>query len=57
MPLDLPEPLVDYGFCVWCEHEYSPPHSRARTAAMFCSQRCEVEARCWLLTELQPPAS
>jgi hypothetical protein len=53
MKSESPEPLVDWGFCVWCAHEYAPPESRARTAAIFCSQRCEVEARCWLVLELQ----
>jgi hypothetical protein len=50
---DVPEPPVDFGFCVWCAQEYAPPESRARNAAMFCSQRCELEARSWLLVELQ----
>ena len=47
------EPLADSGNCVWCEAEYSPEESRARTAALFCSHKCEVEARYWLVSELQ----
>lgn len=47
------EPLASAGICVWCEFEYSPVESRARTASLFCSHRCEVEARYWLMSELQ----
>lgn len=48
-----PEPLAETGICVWCEQEYSPEESRARTATLFCSHKCEVEARYWLVSELQ----
>jgi hypothetical protein len=57
MASDPSEPLVDFAICVWCEQQYSPPASRARAAALFCSQKCEVEARCWLMAELQTPQS
>jgi hypothetical protein len=48
-----PEPPADSGICVWCESEFSPRESRARTTELFCSQKCEVEARYWLVSELQ----
>jgi hypothetical protein len=47
------EPAADSRTCVWCEAEYSGEESRARTAELFCSHKCEVEARYWLVSELQ----
>jgi hypothetical protein len=41
--------------CVWCEHEYVPAQSRARSAALFCSTKCEIEARWWLVEKLEAP--
>ena len=47
------EPPADSGICVWCESEFLREQSRARTAELFCSHKCEVEARYWLVGELQ----
>jgi hypothetical protein len=47
------EPRAESGICVWCESEFLRDGSRARTPELFCSQKCEVEARYWLVSELQ----
>jgi hypothetical protein len=47
------QPLATSNSCVWCAAEYSPEESRARTPALFCSHKCEIEARYWLVSELQ----
>lgn len=47
------EPPAESGICVWCESDFSRDDSRARTTELFCSQKCEVEARYWLVNELQ----
>jgi hypothetical protein len=39
--------------CVWCESDYVPASSRARTASLFCCTKCEVEARFWLVARLE----
>ncbi len=36
--------------CVWCTEEYGTSH--AHQPKLFCSRRCEIEARYWLLTVL-----
>ena len=38
--------------CVWCESDYDSNSSPARQAALFCSRRCETEARFWLFSVL-----
>jgi hypothetical protein len=38
--------------CVWCATDYAAEASRARQTAMFCSRRCELEARYWLFSVL-----
>jgi hypothetical protein len=48
-----PEPPADSAICIWCESDFLPAASRARTPSLFCSHRCEVEARFWLVSELQ----
>lgn len=40
--------------CVWCAEGYDRAHSRARQAGIFCSRRCETEARFWLYALLNP---
>jgi hypothetical protein len=51
-----PEPRdAAHHHCVWCEREYVPTQSRARSAALFCSTKCEIEARWWLVEKLEAP--
>lgn len=50
-------PQGQAGQCVWCESEYLPAYSHARTTALFCSTKCEVEARFWLVSSLEAPLS
>ncbi len=38
--------------CVWCTAEYTCETSKARQSAIFCSRRCELEARYWLFSVL-----
>ena len=38
--------------CVWCESDYDSNSSPARQATLFCSRRCETEARFWLFSVL-----
>ncbi|HZU22061.1 MAG TPA: hypothetical protein VE998_04455 [Terriglobales bacterium] len=47
------EPPGKAHICIWCESQYAQPESRARSSELFCSQKCEVEARYWLVSELQ----
>jgi len=42
--------------CVWCERNYNPGESHARTSGLFCSVKCEVEARFWLVARLEAPS-
>ncbi len=44
------------AICVWCESEYAPASSRAREYNIFCTKKCEVEAKFWLLDRLREPA-
>ncbi len=37
------------GECSWCRAEYIACFSRARSADLFCTKKCEIEARFWLL--------
>lgn len=34
--------------CTWCNSEYDEAYSRAHETNVFCSKKCEVEARYWL---------
>ncbi len=38
--------------CVWCAADYAYEYSKARQTAIFCSRRCELEARYWLFSVL-----
>ncbi len=38
--------------CVWCTADYVCESSKARQTAIFCSRRCELEARYWLFSVL-----
>jgi hypothetical protein len=38
--------------CTWCVSEYVVNASRARENMMFCTKKCELEARFWLREEL-----
>lgn len=49
MAKQLPEASAD---CVWCSSSYLLSQARARTAELFCSRRCETEARYWLFAIL-----
>jgi hypothetical protein len=40
--------------CLWCNSQYLRSTSRAREGQTFCSKKCEVEARFWLLDNLKP---
>ncbi len=40
------------GQCSWCSSEYLPCFSRARSADLFCTRKCEIEARFWLVDQL-----
>ena len=40
--------------CTWCDSEYQPERSHARDQRMFCSKKCELEARFWLFRLFQP---
>ncbi len=39
--------------CLWCTSEYLKIASRARETGIFCSKKCEFEARFWLHDVLQ----
>jgi hypothetical protein len=39
--------------CTWCHSEYAEAYSRARETGVFCSKKCEIEARFWLRESLQ----
>ena len=38
--------------CTWCNSEYAEAYSRARETGVFCSRKCEIEARYWLRESL-----
>ena len=38
--------------CAWCNSEYAEAYSRARENEVFCSKKCEIEARFWLRESL-----
>ncbi len=38
--------------CAWCSSEYDEAYSRARDTELFCSKKCELEARYWLRDRL-----
>jgi len=40
--------------CTWCKSEYPVETSHARNQQMFCSKKCELEARFWLFRLFQP---
>ncbi len=41
--------------CQWCSDAYAFTASRAADSKMFCSRRCETEARFWLYELLRTP--
>jgi len=41
-------PGITLGACVWCCAEYVIGCSRAHEQGVFCSKKCEIEARFWL---------
>ncbi len=49
MSKQLPEASRD---CVWCCSRYQGSQSHARSTELFCSRRCETEARYWLFAVL-----
>ena len=44
---------ITIGNCTWCDSEYSVGCSRAQEQAVFCSKKCEIEARFWLIDTLK----
>lgn len=42
--------------CVWCEHSYATSASRAHDNSIFCTKKCEIEAKFWLLDRLKEHA-
>ena len=40
-------------YCNWCCTHYVVGQSRARENTIFCTKRCEIEARFWLNAVLQ----
>ena len=44
---------ITVGACVWCRSEYVVGCSRAREQNIFCSKKCEIEARFWLVDVLR----
>jgi hypothetical protein len=46
-------PGITIGACAWCCTEYVIGCSRAREQYVFCSKKCEIEARFWLLDVLK----
>ena len=47
------EPGGNVSICIWCESEFSSAKSRARENGIFCTKKCEIEARFWLLDRLK----
>lgn len=39
--------------CIWCEHQFMPAASRARENDIFCTKKCEIEAKFWLLDRIK----
>jgi hypothetical protein len=37
--------------CIWCGEPYNEGFSRAQSKDLFCTRRCEIEARFWLLDQ------
>lgn len=50
-------PEMRQEHCVWCYQGYYVAASHAGEESLFCSKRCEVEARFWLLDQLKAPPS
>ncbi len=46
-------PGITIGACAWCRAEYVIGCSRALDQSVFCSKKCEIEARFWLLDVLK----
>ncbi len=44
------------AICVWCEHEFTTAASRAHDNSIFCTKKCEIEAKFWLLDRLKEHA-
>ena len=40
--------------CTWCKSLYHVAGSHARDQRVFCSKKCELEARFWLFRLFQP---
>lgn len=38
--------------CHWCLADYRAMSSRASDPLLFCTKRCEIEARFWLLDQM-----
>jgi hypothetical protein len=38
--------------CAWCSAEMGENALPAKSAAVFCSRRCEIEANFWLYAEM-----
>ncbi len=45
------------AICVWCQSEFASENSRARENGIFCTKKCEIEAKFWLLDRLREPAA
>lgn len=44
---------ITIGACIWCRSEYVIGCSRAYAQNIFCSKKCEIEARFWLIELLR----
>ena len=44
---------ITIGACIWCSAEYVIGCSRAQEQSIFCSKKCELEARFWLVEVLR----
>jgi hypothetical protein len=51
------QPGGNVAICVWCESEFSSANSRAQENGIFCTKKCEIEAKFWLLDRLKEPAA
>ena len=49
-------PGITIGACAWCRAEYVIGCSRAQEQSVFCSKKCEIEARFWLVDVLKDVA-
>ncbi|MGE5113108.1 MAG: hypothetical protein ACM3JB_19780 [Acidobacteriaceae bacterium] len=51
------QPGGNVAICVWCESEFSSANSRAHENGIFCTKKCEIEAKFWLLDRLKKQAT